>query len=491
MSIHRRNIMKKLLGMLSALIVAALIVGCASTKPVSKVKVTSEQDSDGKLVITNTSGQEIVLFVNGIARKRIPETIHSSFRVAINDSDVKSNNNRRAIVTAYPIEIFKGNNFTLSSDNADLYVWNKQIGLSENIEWDISKSRVSEVLGGTKGENLAEAEFDFHFASNAKSYLVELYSDIDCQNRFVVGSLIPGDHLNAYKDPNSYSELTIYAKYIRNDGKGSEEIARGSLGSYIVRATGSSISIDVPAKPEDLINPTIFGAKGRLSDVATIIIENTKPYDKGSNNILKVSLDSANTKIENHPDLKNKIVNMSLIEPKTRQSYTLTVGTKGKSYKLFISEIASANPIQIYDLDLKGGEEYYISTPGIMPTGISTPDKELTSKELQRTVYFTSFEPNTKISYHVETSDKSIVVEKYGQISLGETTDEVSNSTLKKSITLPVKGMTYENSASVKIVFTAEKDGFISQIKSLNAQLFVDSVNGINLESFALESLDF
>ena len=137
------------------------------------------------------------------------------------------------------------------------------------------------------------------------------------------------------------------------------------------------------------------------------------------------------------------------------------------------------------------GEEYYISTPGIMPAGISTPDKELTSKELQRSVYFTSFEPNTKISYHVETSDKSIVVEKYGQISLGETTDEVSNSTLKKSITLPVKGMTYENSASVKIVFTAEKDGFISQIKSLNAQLFVDSVNGINLESFALESLDF
>ena len=51
--------------------------------------------------------------------------------------------------------------------------------------------------------------------------------------------------------------------------------------------------------------------------------------------------------------------------------------------------------------------------------------------------------------------------------------------------------MTYENSASVKIVFTAEKDGFISQIKSLNAQLFVDSVNGINLESFALENLDF
>lgn len=63
--------MKKLLGMLSALIVAALIVGCASTKSVSKVEVTSEQDSDGKLVITNTSGQEIVLFVNGIARKRI------------------------------------------------------------------------------------------------------------------------------------------------------------------------------------------------------------------------------------------------------------------------------------------------------------------------------------------------------------------------------------------------------------------------------------
>ena len=78
--------MKKLLGMLSSLIVAALIVGCASTKSVSKVKVTSEQDSDGKLVITNTSGQEIVLFVNGIARKRIPETIHSSFRVAIKKS---------------------------------------------------------------------------------------------------------------------------------------------------------------------------------------------------------------------------------------------------------------------------------------------------------------------------------------------------------------------------------------------------------------------
>lgn len=356
---------------------------------------------------------------------------------------------------------------------------------------DIPKSRVSEVLAGTKGENLAEVEFDFHLASNAKSYLVELYSDVDCQNRFVVGSLIPGEHISAYKDPNSYSELTIYAKYIRNDGKGSEEIARGTLGSYIVREKNNApISIDIPAKPEELLNPTIFGVKGRLSDVATIIIENTKPYDRGSNNILKVTLDSANTKIENHPDLKNKIVNMSLIEPETSQSYTLTVGTKGKSYKLFISEIASANPIQIYDLDLKGGEEYYISTPGKMPTGISTPDKELTSKELQRTVNFTSFEPNTKISYHVETSDKSIVVEKYGQISLGETTDEVSNSILKKSITLPVKGMTYKNSASVKIVFTAEKDGFISQIKSLNAQLFVDSVNEINLESFALERLD-
>ncbi|MBR4630139.1 MAG: hypothetical protein IKO57_06815 [Treponema sp.] len=183
---------------------------------------------------------------------------------------------------------------------------------------------------------------------------------------------------------------------------------------------------------------------------------------------------------------------MSLIEPKTKQTYKLNVGSTGKSYKLFIEDISSGDVLKIYDVSLKSGESYFITAPGTMPSEIASPDTELKESDTARRISIVSSQPQTKISYHFESDDTSILVEKNGEIQLGTTSDDTARSNISKQISIPAKGLTYANSAALKIVFTATKEGFVPQKKSVNAQVLLDSVRGFSfLEAFSLESIDF
>lgn len=481
--------MKKSILLIIGLCVSILILGCATSGKTDGITMDSMSNQDGKLSIVNESGTDVILFVNGDAYKRVPSNFRQEFKVLLTP-EMAQNTNKVVQIDIYPENVVAQDNYEITLDTKDKFVFSQQIRSDSMSEFDITAEAIASAESDHAEGKLTNQEFIFHFPSNAKSYLIELYSNKECTERFAVGSLMPGETLSVFKNPETMVDVTVYAKYIRNDGKGKEEIARGQVGGSMVVRGEAPIDITIPVDPSKLVNPKIYGAMGRLSNIATLIIENTLPIDTSANNIIIVNMETNNQKIENHRDLQNKIKNSSYIDPKTTVEYIIDINGETTVYRLFIQRMSSGEIIKILDVELESGEEYYLSFPGELPTGIASSDIELSGSDLQRKVIVTTNIPDVTISYEVTTTDTGMLIESMGFIELGST-DNTRRPSLQTQITLPIKGLTYSNSANAKIILTAQKAGYFSQTKSINVQKYLESVQGINIETFNLEEVDF
>ncbi|MBR4630138.1 MAG: hypothetical protein IKO57_06810 [Treponema sp.] len=211
--------MKRKLLFFASLFLAFFFVGCGSTNVGGVSQISTAQDPDGTVMISNETNENIIVFVNGEARKKVRPTIQSCFKMEITESDAKSNNNRKALISMYPEKVFSDGKIALTAENEEKRVFKQYLDFGQNYEFSIDSESISKLLEGMSSDNMTQAEFVFRFPSHAKSYLIELYSDKECRKRFVLGSVSPGQELHAFKNPEAESEITVYAKYVRNDGK--------------------------------------------------------------------------------------------------------------------------------------------------------------------------------------------------------------------------------------------------------------------------------
>jgi hypothetical protein len=295
--------------------------------------------------------------------------------------------------------------------------------------------------------------------------------------------------LRVFRNPAESTELAIYARYIRNDGKSNEELARGLvLPAIIVKGDGVPVDVMLPTRYQDL-GGTISGPNVVRATTATLIIENTRPIDRAVNNNIIVYLDGPNTRIERHADVKVP-VNGSLIGPRTKQTYVITPKGDGQVYRIFIHEMSTGKELATYDYKLSLGEVYYITVPGAMPSSISSPTAILSKEAITRRVNFTSNVEGVSISFKLDSSSTDVSIGSNSFVLLG-TTDTSARHTLSGQIAPTVSSLTYEKAGSVKIVFQAVKEGYVTQSKSVNLQMFIDAVNGYTVEPFMMEKSDF
>jgi hypothetical protein len=111
----------------------------------------------------------------------------------------------------------------------------------------------------------------------------------------------------------------------------------------------------------------------------------------------------------------------------------------------------------------------------------------MTKEQMTRRVAFTSNQADVDISYEIVSSRFPTSL---GDVRLGAT-DNTARHVLSGQVSPVIEGLSYNDAANVKIVFKAKKEGFIPQTKSMNLQMYLNAVNGINLDPFILEKTDF
>jgi hypothetical protein len=481
--------MKKNRILLSSLLIAGLLYSCASGPDTgggaAARTLSTSQDAGGNLSIGNESGQDLVLYINGEANRRIPSRIDQLFRVKMTE-EMALNNNQTVQVRLYPIGIF-GENLELSPENMSRTVFVQQVRHTDLIEFQVPKEDVDKILASADPVKFTQAEFDIYLPSGARDVIVELYTNEACTVRLANGSVRPGETLKVFRNPAEQSEITIYAKYIRNDGKSNEELGRGKIVSGLI-VTGDGIPIDVPL-PSDYRNldGPISGPSTARPTSATLIIENTRPIDRSRNNNIIVYLDNPSTRIERHTDVR-ATTNSSLIGPRTKQTYVITPPGDGKDYRIFINDFADGTEIATYDYRVNLGETYTITVPGSKPASIPSADSVLDS--IARRVTFTSSEPDVEISFKLDSPLRNITIGSNSFAYVGKT-DNTSRHALTGQIDPQVTDLTYNLAGSVKILFQARKEGFITQTKSVNLQAFIDAENGYTVEPFEMVKSDF
>jgi hypothetical protein len=452
--------------------------------------VGNKQDAGGNLTINNESGQDVILFINGEANRRIPSAVGRLFRVKMTEAMSLQNNNQTVEVRLYPSGVFpKKNNLSLTPENKDKTIYVQQIRHTELAEFNVEKSTVDSIISSTQAVKPTQAEFNIYLPQSSQEVLVELYSNPSCTVRLAQGSVRPGETLRVFRNPAESTELAIYAKYIRNDGKSNEELARGLvLPAIIVRGDGIPVDVMLPARYQDL-GGMISGPNVVRATTATLIIENTRPIDRAENNNIVVYLDSPNTRIERHADVK-VTANGSLIGPRTKQTYVITPKGDGQTYRIFIHEMSSNRELATYDYKLSLGEVYYIAVPGAMPSSITSPTSILNKEAITRRVNFTSNVEGVSISFMLDSSSTDMSIGSNSYALLG-TTDTSARHSLSGQVAPVVSSLTYEKAGNVKIIFQASKEGYVTQSKSVNLQMFIDAVNGYTVEPFVLEKSDF
>jgi hypothetical protein len=483
------EIMKTNRILLIALLIGGLLYSCASGPDTgggaAARTLSSSQDVGGNLSIGNESGQDLILYINGEANRRIPSKIDQLFRVKMTE-EMALNNNQTVQIRLYPIGIF-GDNLELTPDNRDRTVFVQQVRHTDLVEFQVPKENVDEILASAQPVKFTQTEFDIYLPSGARDVLVELYTNEACTVRLAQGSVRPGETLKVFRNPAEQSEITIYAKYIRNDGKSDEELGRGKIVSGLI-VTGDGIPIDV-ALPSDYRNldGPISGPSSTRPTTATLIIENTRPIDRARNNNVIVYLDNPSTRIERHADVRAN-TNSSLIGPRTKQTYVITPSNDGKDYRIFINDFAEGTEIATYDYRVNLGETYTITVPGSKPASIPSADSVLDG--ITRRVNFTSNEPDVEISFKLDSPLRNITIGSNSFTLIGKT-DTTSRHALTGRVDPLVTDLTYNMSGSVKILFQATKDGFITQTKSVNFQAFIDAENGYTVEAFEMVKSDF
>jgi hypothetical protein len=98
-----------------------VLFGCFSAPPAAEPPETpdpglsSTPDRSGSVYIKNTSGADLILFINGLVYKRIPGNYPGVFRIHI----AKERFTERygtALLSVYPAEPFSGDDYTLTAD---------------------------------------------------------------------------------------------------------------------------------------------------------------------------------------------------------------------------------------------------------------------------------------------------------------------------------------------------------------------------------------
>jgi hypothetical protein len=481
--------MKKNRFLAIALLMAGFLYSCASGPDTgggaAARKLGTNQDVGGNLSIGNESGQDVVLYINGEPNRRIPSRIDQLFRVKMTE-EMALNNNQTVEIRLYPIGIF-GDNLELTPENMARTIFVQQVRHTDLVEFQVPKEDVDQILASAEPVKFTQAEFNIYLPSGARDIIVELYTNEACTVRLANGSVRPGETLKVFRNPAEQSEITIYAKYIRNDGKSNEELGRGKIVSGLI-VTGNGIPIDVPL-PSDYrqLDGPISGPSSTRPTTATLVIENTRPIDRGQNNNIIVYMDSPSTRIEHHADVR-ATTNSSLIGPRTKQTYVITPPDDGKEYRIFISDFANGTEIASYDYRVNLGETYTITVPGSKPASIASADSVLES--IARRVSFTSSESDVEISFKLDSPLRTITIGSNSFTYLGKT-DNTSRHALTGRVDPQVTNLTYNLAGSVKILFQAAKEGFITQTKSVNLQAFIDAENGYTVEPFEMVESDF
>ncbi|MDR1894356.1 MAG: hypothetical protein LBQ61_06665 [Spirochaetales bacterium] len=489
---------------LSAALTLFIYAGCASRtpeeeypdapdQPVRRTSISNQQDSDGGLLVLNDTGHEVILFINGNPHKRIATSV-TPFRVKI-DRNMLAENTLRAQVSLYPTDLFAGNDYRLTEDLRDKQVFIQLLddNASNVYEAVIRAKDIEDVLAGTRViESANTIEFICSLSSDARNILVDLYSDPACTQRFNIGSLSPGRIVRVFKNPEELIDATIYAKYTRNDGRAVYELARGIVKAAIPMYSTTPIPVPIPTDYRNLPGVTLAPAgRGILTTKARLVIENTRPIDNTRNNNLVVYLGSDSTVLGSHPDVgfqgsSIQAISYSTIPASNRREYDINLPQDGTSYMIYLIEAATGRAEKIFTVSLNYGEVLYLTAPGVIPSQINAPNEILTPEQMTRRVSFSSNVPEVRISYELV----STTFPGGGEFPVGLTGD-TSRPSLSGQITPMLEGLTYNDAASVKIVFKAEKDGYIPLTRSWNFQMFLNAVNGLNIESFVMERTDF
>jgi hypothetical protein len=465
----------------------------APEQRVSRTDISNIQDSDGNITVKNETGHEIIMFINGEPSKRIASAIDKTFKVKITDAMIAANadTTRMAEIKFYPAEVFADTYFTLTEANKNKTVAAKAVDAKSSYEFTVSADKILNAIGNAGYEGAASVEIECTVSRENTNVLVELYSDEALSQRFTIGAITPGQTIRVIKDPEEMTNISIYAKYTRNDGVSRAELASGVVRRQLTIGDQSLIQIQIPSDYRNLPGARLNDIGGTLSPVAKLTIENTRAIDYSQNTDLLVYLGTDSTLIGNHSDVNytgnaSGITAFSTIRANNRKDFLINLPKDGQSYMIYVMD-ATARPIQVFDVILNFGEQLYITVPGIIPAQITSPNAALTREQLVRRLAFTANEADVEISYEIVSTRFPSSI---GEVLLGKT-DAASRHALSGQVSPVIEGLSYNDAANVKIVFRAKKDGFIPQSKSLNFQNYLNGIGGITLEPFVMEKRDF
>jgi hypothetical protein len=133
-------------------LLAAVFSGCFSAPSVIEPPGTrdsglsSAPDRSGSVYIKNTSGADLILFINGLVYKRIPGNFPGVFRIYI----VKERFTERygvALVSIYPAELFGGDAYTVTADIDSKSLLKMSIKDGDYADFTVTREQLRSTLG--------------------------------------------------------------------------------------------------------------------------------------------------------------------------------------------------------------------------------------------------------------------------------------------------------------------------------------------------------
>jgi hypothetical protein len=108
--------------------------------------LSSTPDRSGSVYIRNTSGADLILFVNGLAHKRIPGNYPDGFKVHIAKERFAERYDI-ALVSIYPAELFKGDDYTLTADIDSKALVKMTIKDGDYADFIVTREQLRSILG--------------------------------------------------------------------------------------------------------------------------------------------------------------------------------------------------------------------------------------------------------------------------------------------------------------------------------------------------------
>jgi hypothetical protein len=130
----------------------AVLGGCFSPPPIVEPTETEDSglgsapDRRGSVYIRNTSGEDLVLFINGRAHKRIPGNYPGAFRIYIT-KELFAERYDLVLLSIYPAEFFSGDDYALTAEIDSKSLVKMFIKDGDYVDFMVTGEAVRDILG--------------------------------------------------------------------------------------------------------------------------------------------------------------------------------------------------------------------------------------------------------------------------------------------------------------------------------------------------------